>query len=165
MKKSLMIACGALALAAFAEPAAPAPGCPCAGAPNAAACACKGPCACARPDRPPCPNGGFQMPTMFTIDGNTTADQIAELKQQFNDKVDAAFAAQAAKTGDDKKPTTVIYLVNEGGFGLGGMGPQGFGCRRGGEGKCPGMAPGCPGMSAPNCPGMAGGMMPPPPAK
>ena len=146
MKKSLMIVCGALALGAFAEPGAPAPGCPLNGAPDAAL---------ARPDRPQMP-GGFQMPTMFTIDGNTTPDQIKELKKQFNDKVDAAFAAQANKTGDDKKPTTVVYMVNEGGFGFGGMGmgPQGFGGRRGPGGKGPGMAP--------NGQGRAPNMMPPP---
>lgn len=136
MKKSLMVFCGvALALAAFAEPKA-APGKKGGrAAPNARPGGAQ-----QMPQMPQMPNGGFPMPTMLTINGDTTAQQVKDFKKQFCDKVDAAFKAQSAKTGEEKQPTTVIFLVNEGNFNFGGMGGLGG---FGGAGGMPQM-PGAP---------------------
>jgi len=107
MKKSLMVLCGAaLALASFAEPA----------------------------DAPQRPKGDRPMPTMLVVDGKTTIEQVEAFKKQICEKVDAAVAAQAAKTGDNKQPTRIVLFVNDRGFGPG-MGPQGRGGRRGPDGK------------------------------
>ena len=125
MKKIMMaFCCAALAVAAFAEPKAGAQGKGAANAPRN------------RPgggmQLPNGPNGGgFPMPTMLKIDGTTTAQQIKDFKKQINDKIDAAFKAQSADKAADKQPTTIIFFVNEGNVGFGGMGgmgmPQGFG--------------------------------------
>lgn len=141
MKKSLMVFCGAaLALAAFAEPEAAAPGCACNGNPSAA-CTCKGPegCNCAkpaRPDRPPRPNVERQRPPTLVLDGKTTPEQVEAFKKEICEKVDAAFAAQAAKAGEERQPTRIVLFVNDRGFGPG-MGPQGRGGRRGPDGMGP----------------------------
>ena len=131
MKKPLMaFCCAALALAAIAEPKAATPARKAPNAPNA------------NQGFPQFQNGAFPMPTIFKIDGNTTAQQVKDFKKQICDKVDAAFKAKSAKTGEEKQPTTIIFFVNEGGFGgLGGMMGQGFG----GPG-----AGGMPGGMAPN---------------
>lgn len=119
MKKALMVFCGAaLALAALAEPKAAAPGKGGRAAPNARPGG--------MPQMPQMQNGGFPMPTMLTINSSTTAQQVKDFKKQFCDKVDAAFKAQTAKTGEEKKPATVIFMVNEGGLDFGALG-QGFG--------------------------------------
>lgn len=135
MKRSLMVFCGAaLALAAFAEPKA-APGKGGRAAPNARPGGAQ-----QMPQMPQMQNGGFPMPTMFTINGSTTAQQVKNFKKQICDKVDAAFKARSAKTGEEKQPATIIFFVNEGGFNFGGMGlGQGFG----GAGGMPQM-PGAP---------------------
>jgi hypothetical protein len=121
MKKSLVVFCGvALALAAFAEPKAATPGKGGRAAPNARPGG--------MPQMPQMQNGGFPMPTMFTINSSTTAQQVKDFKKQICDKVDAAFKARSAKTGEEKQPATIIFFVNEGGFNFGGMGMgQGFG--------------------------------------
>ena len=135
MKRSLMVFCGAaLALAAFAEPKA-APGKGGRAAPNARPGGAQ-----QMPQMHQMQNGGFPMPTMFTINGSTTAQQVKDFKKQICDKVDAAFKARSAKTGEEKQPATIIFFVNEGGFNFGGMGlGQGFG----GAGGMPQM-PGAP---------------------
>lgn len=138
MKKSLVVLCAvAVALAAFAQAKNAAAG---KGMQNGAR-ARQG----ARPQQ--FQNGAFPMPTTLTIDGNTTAQQIKDFKKQICDKVDAAFKAQSAKTGEAKQPTTVIFFVNEGGLGamMGGMGGQGFGGAGGmPRGMAPNMMPGAP---------------------
>ena len=119
MKKMTMaFCCAALAVAAFAEPKGGAQGRGAANAPR------NRPAGMQRPNG----GGGFPMPTMLKIDSTTTAQQIKDFKKQINDKIDAAFKAQSDKSAE-KQPATVIFFINEGGFGFGGMGgmPQGFG--------------------------------------
>ena len=119
MKKSLIAICGAvLALASFAEPEAP------------AEAPAQPPKRMERRERPNRANR--PAPTMLKLDANTTPEQVEAFKKQVAEKIDAAVAAQAAKTGDDKAATTIVLFVNDRpiGMGMGQRGP-GQGGRRG----------------------------------
>ena len=119
MKKSLIAICGAgLALASFAEPEAP------------AEAPAQPPKRLERRERPNRANR--PAPTMLKLDANTTPEQVEAFKKQVAEKIDAAVAAQAAKTGDDKAATTIVLFVNDRpiGMGMGQRGP-GQGGRRG----------------------------------
>ncbi len=123
MKKLLIALCGALTLAAFAEPAAPAPEARPGTPPPAADRA-------ARPNR-----GPRQKPMMINISERTKPEEVAAFKAEVLKKIDdtvASFANQPA--GERKRPVRLVLFSNEG------MGPRGEGRGRGprGEGRGPG---------------------------
>lgn len=126
MKKTLIALCGALTLAAFADPAEPAP--------SAEAQAPRRPSAeaGARPMR-----GPMQRPPMLTIGEKTTAEEIAAFKAEVAKKIDETAAAYAAKSGEDKKPVRIVLFTNEGMGPRQGMGPRGEGRGPRGEGMGP----------------------------
>ena len=135
MKKSLIAICGAvLALASFAEPEAP------------AEAPAQPPKHMERRERPNRANR--PAPTMLKLDANTTPEQVETFKKQVAEKIDAAVAAQAAKTGDDKAPTTIVLFVNDRPIGMG-MG------QRGGQ-RGPGMGQRGPGQGGRRGPGQRG---------
>ena len=114
MKKTLIALCGALSLAAFAEPAEPAPSAE----------------AGARPMRQ------MPKPTMLVSNEKTTAEDIAAFKVELAKKVDESFAAYGKKDGE-KQPVRLVLFSNEG-MGRGqGMGPRGEGRGPRGEGRGP----------------------------
>lgn len=142
MKKTLIALCGALSLAAFAEPADPAP------------CPEGRPCppieAGARPHR------RMQKPTMLMINEKTTPEDIAAFKNEVSKKIEESLASYAAKPDNEKQPVRLVLFSNDGmgrgrGPGMGqrggeGRGPradrphgkrEGEGCKREGEGRGP----------------------------
>ena len=116
MKKTLIALCGALSLAAFADPAEPAPSAE----------------AGARP-----PMRQMPKPTMLVIGEKTTAEDVAAFKAEVAKKIDDSFAAYAAKPAGEKQPVRLVLFSNEG-MGRGpGMGPRGEGRGPRGEGRGP----------------------------
>jgi len=119
MKKTMIALCGALSLAAFAEPEAPEAGCACGQAKEA-------------PKAEMRANREVKAPLVLNLDEGTTLDQIEAFKKDVLAKIDAAVAVkpEGCKCGKEgckcpKAQKKVVVFVGDGAPGMGRRGMQG----------------------------------------